>query len=525
MTYLIAQIWVFIAAASAVGLVFGWMFRGGVSANRLRDLRRELAQAQAEAADQRREAAELAARAERRFSGGTAVDAVRLETELRGARDSIVNLEARLREAEGAVERHAAEADELRARIAEDGPAPAARDEEAEREVENLRVRLREAEYQVENLQGQLESAAERAVEPSGDEIALRARVAELEAALGEARDDAAAAALAADREGDEEAAALRARLETLEGALAEARAAKDGGEAEAASLRDRLAGLESALAEARAAVPSDAGDPEEVSALRARVAALESELAARAAAPSEVEALRSRVEELQGELADARAVDDAVVEPVPAAELSEGDDIEAEAARLRWRNSYLTSRIHFLEARGKDGARAEGGDGASANAHEPGEVEKLRARIVELEAARTAAEAAMADRSGEPAPNVDGGGGSLEWRNRYLASRVRYLERQLEEKGADGGSASEEELREKLAEAEDQANAAVKLRTRVAELERALERAQAEDDGAAKSEGEYALEWRNRYLSSRVKYLEDRLAKAGAPVGADEAG
>jgi len=86
-----------------------------------------------------------------------------------------------------------------------------------------------------------------------------------------------------------------------------------------------------------------------------------------------------------------------------------------------------------------------------------------------------------------------------------YLASRVRYLERQLEEKGSESGSASEDELRTKLAKVEAEAGDAARLRARISELERSLDRAKSDDDGAAKNEGEYALEWRNRYLSSRV--------------------
>jgi len=204
-----------------------------------------------------------------------------------------------------------------------------------------------------------------------------------------------------------------------------------------------------------------------------------------------------------------------------------EGGDVTAEAARLRWRNGYLTSRIRFLEARQPDaddgdanGAVAK--DAAKTAAKESAKVtESLRARIAELETAEKATEAAMADRSGDPAPNVDGAGGSLEWRNRYLASRVRYLERQLEEKGSESGSASEDELRTKLAKVEAEAGDAARLRARISELERSLDRAKSDDDGAAKNEGEYALEWRNRYLSSRVKYLEDRLAKTGGRVSA----
>ncbi len=68
---------------------------------------------------------------------------------------------------------------------------------------------------------------------------------------------------------------------------------------------------------------------------------------------------------------------------------------------------------------------------------------------------------------------------GSVEWRNRYLESRVRFLEKQLAD--------AEEAI------APDAAPPA------------------AEDDENTR------LVWRNRYLEGRVRYLEDELSKGGS--------
>jgi len=191
MTYLIAQIWVFLAVASALGLLFGWMFRGGVSAARLKDVRRELAHTQVEAADQRREATELAARVERRGSGSSAVDSVRLESELRAARSDTVRLESELREAASTVHRHSAEADELRQRLADasgSGSGAKAKPAKAEpvdtAELENLRIQVRELEFESEDLRHKLDDSEASSVPTVDDTAPLQARVAELESEL-----------------------------------------------------------------------------------------------------------------------------------------------------------------------------------------------------------------------------------------------------------------------------------------------------------------------------------------------------
>lgn len=107
-------------------------------------------------------------------------------------------------------------------------------------------------------------------------------------------------------------------------------------------------------------------------------------------------------------------------------------------------------------------------------------------ARIVELET-QLAAErdelthlrAELRTSSAVHHPEEEPEEGTVEWRNRYLESRVRFLEKQL-------------------TEAEERAGAGYS----------------AVDDSEDESE---RLVWRNRYLEGRVRYLEDELAKGGS--------
>ncbi|MGD2132738.1 MAG: hypothetical protein PVI23_08090 [Maricaulaceae bacterium] len=484
MNYLIAQIWLFIVAGSLVGVFFGWMFRGGMSAARLRELRRKLAHVQAEADDQRREAAEHAARAERR-GAASATDISHIQAELREAKDRIGALQSELRSARTDAERHADEAAELRAQVAQlSGPRPAGPSQTSGSADDGAAAELAYLNSRVADLEGALEEARQHASGADPEEIeTLRARIAELEAA--------AFAAAGADGESVESA--------------------------QLGALRDQLASLRTQNEELRASLAAQEARATEVKEADARIAELE---AALAAAQADAEAAAHEVQ----------AGDGAQTAP---------DDIMVESERLKWRNGYLTSRIQFLEtklraalrrrhagAADEDGgegdeefAFGEGEDGEYAEEVSVedelliaarGEIERLNVRIAELE------QAAAGDMSGEPAPNVDGGHGSVQWRNRYLASRVRYLEQQLAENPQSRDDAETAALREKLKAAEEAAAEASRLRAKVSELERAVEATKPEGEAGAKSENEYALEWRNRYLSSRVKYLEDRLAKAG---------
>jgi chromosome segregation ATPase len=565
MIYLIVQIWLYIAVAAAIGLLFGWMFRGGAASVRLRELHRELDHAQRDAGEQRREAAELAARAERKHSAGPSPEVARLQGDLKSARERIMRLESEAREAGGAADRYAEEAEELRRRIsdlmtrsggagADERAAWRARMGELEEEAESLRRRLDQRESEAATaLQQRI-----KVLEGEGD--ALRAHVQQL---LDRSTRETAAAERMAELES--EASALRTQLEkSVSGVRAEAGAQIDALEAErdvllrrideaaeaaSAPLRDRVAELEHALNGAETAV-SAAQDSvreaaaaemealaQELIALKADADRLRDELDRRDAQAQEQEQMRDQMRQRIGELEahldisrqKAAAAEQEVQQQPSEPQSSGGEDLRVESARLSWRNRYLTSRIHFLESQLREeearrtalenaqssvaavaGAAADGADPSQlVEAHE--EIARLSAKVADLEKAA----AAIPDKSDQPAPNVEGGGGSLEWRNRYLASRVRYLEQRLEELNASGRALGDDDLRQKLAQAQEELREMARLRARVGELEREVEHA---GNGVDKSEGDRAQEWRIRYLSSRVKYLEDRLAKEGAP-------
>jgi chromosome segregation ATPase len=487
--------------------------------------------------------------------------------ELRSAREQITRLEARVREAVGAADRHGEEAEELRQRIAEltsRGGGGAGADERAA-----WRERVTELEQEADSLRRRLEqrdadageALRSRIAELETEADALNDRVVQLQELAEEAQAEARAAAAAiaaraaepaepaapvddgrvAELEAELESARQRfeareaslvARVERLEPIEAEAemlRARVDSvGREVGEPLRARIAELEEALAAApETAAAASSGDVgaaftalEEVSTLRAEADQLRAELAERTADLSELSTLRARIGELQDEVRSAREHAENGARTVASANGME--ELQTESARLKWRNSYLATRIHFLETRQQGGAQrseteipadADGADGGALVAARE-EIARQSAKIAELE------KATLPDRSGQPAPNVEQGGGSLEWRNRYLASRVRYLEKQLEERLTNAPAAGDDDLRFKLAEQEEKLKDMTKLRARVSELERSAEHElNGDEEGGAKAENQRALEWRIRYLSSRVKYLEDRLAKAGAPV------
>jgi chromosome segregation ATPase len=509
MTYLIAQIWLFIAVAAAVGLLFGWMFRGGVSGARVRELRHGLAHAQAEAAEQRREAAELAARAERRGHGGGSADVAHFQLELRAAKERASRFEAEAREAVSAADRYSEEAEELRQRIAEltSRGGGAGADERAA-----WRERVTELEQEADSLRRRLEQRTSEAAD------ALRARIVELEAEVETMQDRIAVLQEGADA-GASAGAADDARAAEREARIGELEADRD-------LLRARIEELEARL-EAGPSTNGSGAHDQELETLRAEAERLRAAASDRDTDSGEMQAMRTRIGTLQADLelsrnraAEAEALASAVQSDgggrVASAGANGMEEVRTESARLKWRNSYLTSRIHFLESKLSGQAPAQDEDAADAEvdgalAAARAEVARLSARVEELE------RAAIPDKSGQPAPNVEGGGGSLEWRNRYLASRVRYLEQQLEQRDQAAPATSEDELRFKLAQAEEKLKDASKMRARVAELERSAEQAASEDDGGAKGEVLRALEWRVRYLSSRVKYLEDRLVKSEA--------
>lgn len=556
MTYLIAQIWLFIAVAAAVGLLFGWLFHGGVASARLRELRHSLAHARAEVDDQRREAAEMAARVERRGSGPSSSDLSALQSDLRQARDRIARLEAETRNAVSAADRYSEEAEELRQRIAELSSRSGGASAE---ERAAWRERVSELEQEAESLRRRLEARGAEADE------GLKGRIAELEAEL-EGRQERFAelqARAAEDRSAAVRVEELEAEAETLRRRLAEQAETPPLGDAdvdrisqletEAERLRSQLMSIERDVAEPlRAQVAQLEGELEaartmqgmqafaaaaaetgEVEALRAERDRLQDQLQARGADEAEFERMRERIAALEADVeaarsraADAetraRAAAEAAAAAPPRAQpiaVNGAEEVQAEANRIKWRNSYLTTRIHYLESRLKGEEARRAGDYEAVDPADEAPLAQARAEIARLEA-RIAEFEKNADKTGQPAPNVEGAGGSLEWRNRYLASRIRYLEQQLEGRGAkplaEGEGGDEADLRLKLADAEERLKDLSKLKAKVSELERAVEASGGDAaEAGVRAEAQRALEWRVRYLSSRVKYLEDRLSKA----------
>ncbi len=536
MQYLIVQIWALLAAAAVVGLFIGWLIRGGSLGARLRDIRRQLRESENETVRQRDEAARLAAELQR-ISPTDAISAV-----------SVERLQGQLAEAQAVADREAAAADALRERLSalEDVAEPAATGEDTAlsdrvAELEEDNARLEEA------LAAAREGDAPLALDPEETD-ALRARIAQLTARLADA--EPAAAELADARR---ELAALRARAADPDGEAVE----------ELAGLRARM----SALEDGDEAAFLEGDENRRGHWLAARNRWLERKIeqlqGGEPPAPSAVEAeaieLRARVAELEAGGSAAPRDDEAA-----------GD--MAELSRLRWRNRYLVSRVSYLESRaqpiatdetpasGEDAASeidrlrarnaeleevTSGGAGGSALQEE---LERLRTRVVELENAGPIGDEA----------SPEGETYSLEWRNRYLASRVRYLERRLSDAetaapvaSSAGDTAAEaelERLRAQVSGLQAQAEEAPRLRARLAEMQgggavsvgdaeteplrgriRELEQAleEARDGRGARHEGDYALEWRNRYLTSRVRYLEERLAetrRGGAGAEGDTA-
>lgn len=504
MTYLVAQIWLFLLAASIVGLIVGALLSAAAGGARVRDLRRKLEEVEVGASQTRDEAARLSAQIQRRGGGEDDAERIRaLERELEAA-----NREAR--RAQEVADREAARAGEL------------------------------------------------------------QARVVEAEAGAGESA-RASGLVLPHDEGRGGELAEARAEIEALNRRLAEAEPALT----ELALLRDRVGELEAGASPEQGSGEARADNER----LRARVDELEHALAARAGAANdgEAEALRARVAELEASLAGARAAEtDASLDIDPPEGEAPGDSASA-LAHLRWRNRYLDSRVTYLESKMAEAgtnpavaslereletlrARNEalerrvtaGGDNG-LSVGQVDELIRLREKVAGLENASPADGAEAVARTADvKGPESAREGFSLEWRNRYLASRVRYLEGRLEEaleetKPAEP-SVDEDELnrlRRQVAGFQAQSDEIARLRARLNEYEAGggpvgggegerlrmriaeLERALAErdgDDAPLRGEAAHALEWRNRYLTSRVKYLEERLAGGGENGSTSEA-
>ncbi len=504
MSQLLLKIWVLLAIAAAMGVIVGWLIRAvGVRENERR-LRGDIDAAQSDARAQRDEAARLAAKLQAETNAASSHELARLEAELRAA--------------QAQADREAANAEDLRSRLyaleeqiasqgsAEAKAAPTSEAASGQDRGETARLRMEIARLKA-NLAANAvaEERAEQLDEARSEIRRLQGevtRLTEIERELARMREEEQG------RDGE------LSRAERLARAEATLRALAEGDEASYAALSTkdapgwlhaRLRWLEMELdtarseaANATAATPAVPTQPDPPT---------DGQSDSRPLNDNE-QALLSRVQQLEAELAEAKGGD---------ALAADDPDSISDVTRLEWRNRYLTSRVQYLEERGAvdEDDRTEGeGINLQATDHleaAEDEVARLRARVADLE--RRNEELLSLD---SPSKADDNEGQPTEWRNRYLTSRVAYLERRVAE--LEGGDQHQDEsarqeadrLRAQLAGAQAQADEAARLRIRVAELE-----AGAVSPGPAEEHGDRAIDWRNRYLTSRVKYLEERLAEA----------
>jgi predicted flap endonuclease-1-like 5' DNA nuclease len=144
------------------------------------------------------------------------------------------------------------------------------------------------------------------------------------------------------------------------------------------------------------------------------------------------------------------------------------------------------------------------------------------------LPAARHAARREADALRAHPPPSSDDAFNALNWRARYLESRVRYLENQLQGHPAPGAAIEPEaeqrrewrsryverrvrHLQNELRAARVDAASLAAARRRIGELEAAA-------SGPPESDLT-RLRWRERYLDARVRHLEQRLSGAAAPL------
>ncbi len=477
MAYLLAQMWMVLLVAGAVSLALGLVAGAMSGRRRVGALTADVERARQETDAYRQQAARLSALVE---TQGAQARHAPPPADTR----QIVELEAAVRAARSAADREAAQAAELRTRLAAleaaaSAPSPAAVDADALAAAHAEARRLRQ---ELEHARAERERALEARAETASQErelAELRGRVAELEPA---------AAALASLRRETEAWEAEREELVAAARRLAAIEAGDRAAYAQGAPARSshwlaaRNQWLEFKLAEIQGHAVAEPSEMEaEMIALRARVAELES--LAFAYAPQNEMSMEST----------------------------------AEIERLRWRNQYLTSRVTYLEGKAEE----------SPDAPRILESERLRARVAELEAAAATdlsdevarLRARLAERDADAvAPNAGDDNTVLSWRNRYLTSRVDYLERRLSDfESTDTASLGSDQselaaLRAQLAGLQAQAEEASRLRARLAEV-----------DAAGRGEiadGDATLQWRNRYLNSRVKYLEDQVAALRRAAG-----
>lgn len=221
---------------------------------------------------------------------------------------------------------------------------------------------------------------------------------------------------------------------------------------------------------------------------------------------------LNSRIRVLERELAKENAPE-AVAEPV-VSETSERD---------AWMLKYSEARIAVLESQLKDvppaipAGEPEGVVAAerieaaltleekksleAENDALKADLEEAVARLAKAEA-QPAAEPAPAKLNKEDAAKA----ARLSWQNKYLQSRVTYLENT-------GGRAMDDDVAVKDAPAPVDPIELETLRSEITVLKAELSR---DTSGHGDAEQELArLRWRNRYLEGRLKYLE---ASSGDP-------
>lgn len=538
MSQLVFKIWALLALSAAIGITVGWLVRAVGVREMERSLRREAEKAQTDARAQRDEAARLAAKLQTKSQNTSSQDQVRLEAELRSV--------------QAQADREAAHANDLRARLRslEDQiAADSLKREDEAREASPLGDKGEAARLRIELARLRADQAAQAQAKneaQSAETVAMQAENAELRAELerlSSFEDEARQLRLAAL---NSEADTLQIKLEKAERilqALSEADEAGYGYD-EGGDLppwrHARVRWLEHEIAQLRM---ERANSGESGGFVAVGDSAKTEDVIDQPTIGEDVRALLARVAELEGQVETARAAEAASREGGDAdggdtaggvrADSDSGDDVSA-LSRLTWRNKYLTSRVKFLEDRAQtaDGA-GDDGEGAAALEAEALELARLRARVEDLERRNEDLLALKPAGDGEPSDDgEDDGVEPVAWRNRYLSSRVTYLEGLVQQLQArEGGDPSAvhgevKSLQAALAGAKAQADEAARLRLRVKELE-----GQGSEDAASHAPSdERALEWRNRYLTSRVRYLEERLATqigdAGdVPVEADAQG
>jgi predicted flap endonuclease-1-like 5' DNA nuclease/seryl-tRNA synthetase len=361
----------------------------------------------------------------------------------------------------------------------------------------------------------------------------------------------------------------IDASMNDLQAQLAAARARA----LEADALRARIADLEAAPAPVALAAPVDSA---ELDGLRAQVGALQSQLAARPVFDeTEQQAAKwrqryadARIKYLEGQIGQPMAVVAAPPpEPVddqPTKRLTwanrylqarvnhlEGlaaaaPDVPSEPVdsfahdRAKWRQRYLEARVNFLDARDKEGAikldeglRAQALQVQSDAEAQKREAERLSGELAARDAHLAEVMSAAALRTQELEQARE--------RLTALQSQIAGLQQRLPALEADAMSAAElrkaqEDYDDRLKQADvdliaaRQAAAALQsqldpLRQRAGEVEplavrvRALETELAAERARPVPQIDEAevtrLRWKGRYLDSRVRYLEDRLAGA----------